>query len=552
MAKQKVLSALLLVFTLNLFSQPKQQFDDKVITKLLYQHTNDDLPGIAVGIIKNGIIEYEHYLGYANLEYKVKVDKDTRFNIASNAKQFTALCILKLIDEGKINLEDDFRTYLPDFYKSIQDKITISNLITHTSGVRDYCDLYALKGKTWWKQFIDNEDALQLLQQQKDLNFKPGTEYLYSNSNYILLAEIVKRVTGQDFSEFAKNMFEELEMPSTNFRTQYGSVIPNMARPYGNWNGWIEEPSITEVHGDGALFTTLRDQLKWEQIIQMNNGKYFSEKILNQSQSPIKSSIDDGYGYGVEFDNFKGLDHTYHNGRTGAYNATFVRFPTKKVSIVVMSNNRDVPPEYLAWQIATLIFDLKEEEKEDNVYPGDPDKIEELKKLEDALGVYKGEGDDGTIIRIVEKDGSLYREIYQREPDKLIHEKGGLFEYKRIKGLKMNFTNIGKQNQQFTLYMSSQKPSTYYKQPDLNPNRNELNGRFYNAETDTEVTLQFIEGNNYSITKSGRERKAQLVSEDYLRMMSSYEIKIIRDKENKVVGLNVKRNRIKNVIFNKL
>lgn len=547
MVRQKILLALFVFFTLNLFSQKSQQLDKVSITKMLNQYSSEDTPGMAVGIVKDGKIVYEHYVGNANMEHKVKIDKDTRFNIASNAKQFTALCILKLVEQGKVNLEDDFRKYLPNIHQNIQDKITISNLLTHTSGVRDYCDLLALTGKTWWQQFINNGDALELLEGQKDLNFKPGTEYLYSNSNYILLTEIVKKVSGQKFSEFSKDLFEALEMPNTSFLTHYGTIVPNRARAYGNWDGWNEAPAIVGVHGDGALFTTLNDQLKWEQIIQDNNGKYFSKKLIMESQSPLASSIENSYGYGLFFEHLKGLDYSFHDGATGPYNATFLRFPTKNISIVIMSNGINTSANYLAWQIA---FPLLGWEEEEGIYPGKPDKIEALKQIQDVLGIYKNEA--GTIIKITEKDGSLYREMSQRDPVKLIKEQGGLFEYETIKGLKMNFTNISKTNQQFTIYLSSQAPNTYHKLSDLDQghfDKKELNARFYNEETGTEIILKHLEDNTYSLTKNGRERKADLIFKDYLRMMSSYEIKIIRDQQGNVIGLNVRNNRIKNVIF---
>ncbi|MCH2082708.1 MAG: beta-lactamase family protein, partial [Saprospiraceae bacterium] len=281
MTVQKVFLAFLLFFVINsLSAQPADNMDKEAITKLLYQYTNDDLPGMAVGIVQDGKIVYEQYIGYAEFTHKIKVSQDTRFNIASNAKQFTALCILKLIDEGKIKLDDDIRTYFPNLYKGIEEKITISNLLTHTSGIRDYCDLMALTGRTWWREFIDNGDAIALLEGQSDLNFEPGTAYTYSNSNYILLAELVEKITNQEFNEYAVAMFESLAMPNSSFFTHYGAIIPNRARPYGNWGVWREEPTITEVHGDGALYTTLRDQLQWEKIIQENDGKYFSKKFI--------------------------------------------------------------------------------------------------------------------------------------------------------------------------------------------------------------------------------------------------------------------------------
>lgn len=550
MAIQKKLLLLFLLSSFNLFGQSKQQFDQEAITNILYQHANDDIPGMAVGIVKDGEIIYEHYMGYSNLEHKIKIDKDTRFNIASNAKQFTALCILQLAEQGKLKLEDDFRMYLPSFYQNVEGSITISNLITHTSGIRDYCDLLALTEKTWWKQFIDNGDAIEILLGQKDLNFKPGTEYMYSNSNYILLTEIVKKVTGKSFSEFAKVMFEELGMSSTNFLTNYMAIIPNKARPYGNWNGWREEPAITEVHGDGALFTTLQDQLKWEQIIQLNEGKYFSKQFIEESQSPLASSIDNDYGYGLEFGRYAGLEYSFHNGSTSAYNATFLRFPTENVSIVVMTNNRNVPTNYLAQQLADYTMSLPEDS---SPYPGMPDEIGSVVRTQDLLGVYQS--DDGTIIKIVEKDGSLYRERHKRVPVKLIPEEGGLFAYETVKGMRMNFMNIGQAEQEFTCYHPGLKPKTYYKLYNLNSDLNTydksaLNGNFYNDDTDTKISLQFLEDKTYSLTKNGRERKAELILEDQLRM-NSYLIKVIRDKENNIIGLNLRFGRIKNVIFNR-
>ena len=546
---KKLLIFTLLFLTINVQSQ---NFDEKLTDKLdrqIEKYVEGISPGIAVGMVKDGELVYQKYIGYSNLEHEIEIDENTSFNIASNAKQFTALCVLKLSEEGKLNLEDDFRKFLPDLYENIQQKITISNLLTHTSGIRDVYYLWGLKGMTWWKFFMDNSDAIELINAQKDLNFKPGTEYLYSNSNYILLSEIIKNITGEKFSKFAKAMFVELGMPNTGFLTNYMAIIPHKARPYGNWNGWREYPCITEVHGDGALFTTLKDQLAWERIIQLNNGEYFTKDFIDKSQSQIANSIADNYGFGVMFDKYKGLDFHYHNGNTGAYNATFLRFPAENLAIVVNSNNGNVPTNYLAKQLADIALDLVEDDTE---YPTAPKEIESLNSVQELLGAYKNEG--GTIIRITEKDGSIIQNIYRRKPVQLVSEKGGLFYYETKQETKMNFRNIGKPDQKLTIYRSTQEPSTYHKLPNSDVSKldkNELNGSFYNEDTDTKILIQFVKDNNYSITKNGRARKAELIVEDYLRM-NSYEIKIIRDKENNVVGLNVKNDLIKNVIFNRI
>ncbi|MEO1654574.1 MAG: serine hydrolase domain-containing protein, partial [Bacteroidota bacterium] len=269
---KRVLVVIFLLAIVRLHSQEISEAKKDSLRKILYQHTNEDSPGLALGIVKDGQVVYENYLGLANLEHKINIDQNTRFSIASNAKQFTALCILKLMEAGKVDLEDDIRKYLPDLYKSIPDRITIAQLINHTSGTRDYGELWGLQGRTWYEEFLNNKDVIALLKGQTALNFKPGTDHLYSNTNYILLAEIVKKVSGQKFSTFAKALFEALGMPGSSFQTNYMDIIPFLARPYAKWNTWKEYPSISGLHADGALFTTLRDQLQWEQIVQNNNG----------------------------------------------------------------------------------------------------------------------------------------------------------------------------------------------------------------------------------------------------------------------------------------
>ena len=239
---------------------------------------------MAVGIVKDGNIVFKKYIGYSNLEHEIKIDENTRFNIASNAKQYTALCILRLMRQGKLALDDDIRKYLPELYKEIEYKITISNLLTHTSGIRDVYGLWALKGKDWYELFIDNDDAIELLKSQTNLNFQPGKEYLYSNSNYILLTKIIEKVTDTKFKDFSNSLFTEIGMENSSFLTNHMAVIPNKARPYGNWNGWREYPTITELNGDGGLFTTLEDQLKWEQTIKQNNSKTLSTSIIDKRQ----------------------------------------------------------------------------------------------------------------------------------------------------------------------------------------------------------------------------------------------------------------------------
>ena len=544
----------ILIFTILLLSikVQSQDFEKQIIDSLnsqIEKYVEGISPGMAVGIVKDGKIVFRKYIGYSNLEHEIKINENTRFNIASNAKQFTALCILRLIEQDKLNLDDDIRKYLPELYRESEYKITVSNLLTHTSGIRDVYGLWALKGKDWYELFIDNDDALELLKSQTDLNFEPGKDYLYSNSNYILLTEIIEKVTDTKFKDFSNALFTDLGMVNTSFLTNYMAIIPNKARPYGNWNGWREYPIVTELNGDGGLFTTLEDQLQWEQIVQENNGKNLSTSIVDQSQSTIDNVDFDNYGYGLMFGKYESLNYTYHDGSTGAYNATFFRFKDKNLSIVIMSNNGNVPTNYLAQQLTDIVLEL---DIKSEIYPSNPKRTEKLKDFESVVGNYQDE--DGTIIKISEKDGELFREIYQRDPVKIISEKQSLFHYETNEKLKINFSEIGTEQQKLTLYLSTQKPSVYYKLPKENIEEgygSTLNGTYFNKETDTEIIIEHVKDNDYDIVKNGRRRDGKLITKDYLRMMSSYKIRVIRDENGNIQGLNLENGRIKNVIFKK-
>ena len=166
--KTFITSLLLILFLCSSIEAQEKNF--KKIDSLIEAKVKDNHPGIAVGIIKNGKIIYTKYHGLANLQHQVKFDEKTRSNIASTAKQFTALMILDLSLNEKLNLDDDIRKYLPKIYPEVKEKITITNLLTHTSGIRDYVELLDLDGAKWWQRFgYENDDVLELISKQNDL-----------------------------------------------------------------------------------------------------------------------------------------------------------------------------------------------------------------------------------------------------------------------------------------------------------------------------------------------------------------------------------------------
>ncbi len=534
-----------LLFSVLLFAAstlPAQQLAPALVERLdarLNQSVEGMAPGLAVGVVRDGQVIFERYLGYANLEHEVPIDAHSRFNIASNAKQFTALMVLQQMQAGQLQLEQDIRVLLPDYFTELDTPITVKDLLSHRSGVRDVYDLWALQGHTWWRLFVDNEDALELLQAQQELNFTPNSDTRYSNSNYLLLTALLEAVSDDSFASLAAGTFAQLGMQESAFQTHYMAVVPHKARPYGSWNGWREYPQVTALYGDGGLFTTLPDQLRWEQLLQQDQATVLPLALLQESQQPLAN----GQGYGLMFGRYKGQDYVYHDGNTGAYNASFMRFPEQRLAVVVMSNNGNLSTRQTAQALVDLILDLPPG------FPAGPDRVETGGDLQALPGVYQTDG--GDLMMITQRDGDLYRELAGAEPVRLIPERGGLYQYASRADLKMNFSQIGTARQQLTIYLPSQPPISYRRlalpEPVVSAPE-DLNGRYYNAETDTEILIRHDGDQAYTVTKNGRAREAQLLLPDRLQM-NSYQLRVVRDAEQQVQGLRVDNRRIRNVWF---
>ena len=327
----------------------------KEIDSIINKSVEKDHPGLGVGIVKNGEVIYEKYRGLSNLQHQIPFNKKTRSNIASTAKQFTAIMILDLSLKGKISLDEDIREYFPNLYKTVSDKIRIRHLINHTSGIHEYVNLISHKNKVWWKQVgLDNDKIIELLEEQNELEFSPGTKYNYSNSNYNVLAKLIEKVSGEKFTEYSKNFFIDLNMVETSFVERYMGVIPNRANPYSDWGRgeWWETPTVTKTSGEGFLYTTLRDQLIFEKKLQNSNSDLFIK-----SQKPIPGSEIKTYGFGLKLFSRLGRKAIHHDGVTFGFHSQTLRFPEEKLTVFILSNNGNIRSDLMANEIANLFLE---------------------------------------------------------------------------------------------------------------------------------------------------------------------------------------------------
>ncbi|MFC2164226.1 serine hydrolase domain-containing protein [Acidobacteriota bacterium] len=331
---------------------------DKV-DALFEQWDRKDSPGGALGIFKDGRIIYARGYGIANLEYSLPWTPQTPSRTGSISKQFIAMCVAILVEQGKLSIEDDIQKFLPG-WPDYGEPIKIRHLLYHTSGIREYLTLVELLGKSEGSGYVYTpRELVDILSSQKELNFKPGEMYSYSNSGYFLLAEIISRVSGIKTSAFArKHIFGPLGMNNTHFHDNPNMIVKNRAYGYAqDKNGGYRLNILRlEVIGDLGVFTTVKDFLKWDQ-------NFYENKLGKGTQDLIKTILTRGklnngkeipYAYGLNTDHYRGLRTISHGGSAVGYQASYLQFPDQKFSVVILSNLSTFRPGRIAREIADL------------------------------------------------------------------------------------------------------------------------------------------------------------------------------------------------------
>jgi CubicO group peptidase (beta-lactamase class C family) len=395
------------------------------VDKLFSPWDTAETPGAAVAVIKDGEIIYQNAYGMADLERDVPLSPKSLSDIASISKQFTALSILMLQDQGKLSLDDDIRRYLPEFPHYGQT-ITIRHLIHHTGGLRDYMDLMELAGMPWENSYHQLE-IVDLVARQKGFNFKPGDEYSYSNSGYLLLAEIILAVSGQTLGEFTQqHIFKPLNMKVSHFYDDFKRIVKNRALSYSQKEagGYTSLQYIFDVVGDTGLLTNIEDLYLWDQNFYHNKLGKGGPKLIEQMLAPgqLNSGEKIDYAFGLRLSEYRGLKVVSHGGGAAGYSTAVVRFPDQKFTAIVLSNLGEFSSTNLAKQVADVY--LADEYTAGPEPAGrrrerpDPPTPVELKLSADELDAYRGhyysaELDVIYIVRPV--DGSLtYHFEYSR------------------------------------------------------------------------------------------------------------------------------------------
>lgn len=374
---------------------------EQVIDSMLINYTGPDKPGVTIGIIQDGKLIFQKGYGMANLTLHKANTPQVLYNIASGSKQFTAFVVASLIQEQKISLTDTIGKFIPEF-PDYGKGITIENLLYHTSGIRDYMVLMWLTGKSFEETF-SNKDALNSIVRQNKLNFSPGDRCVYSNSNYVLLAEIIHRSTGRTLAEHSKDLFKTLGMNSSGFgeyNTRKNAVRALSYFKSGDHYLPFKEKFI--AYGDGGMFTTLEDLVHWDNLFYDSTS--LVQHILKRGTLNNGNLLN--YGMGIQFGTYRNELVQAHAGAFLGFRSETLRIPARKISIICLGNSEDVNPEFITRSIADIfVFKVKNSE----ALP----QTTVTKARDKSLRV---------------EDASVFTGVYQVVPNVLIHirEEGGL------------------------------------------------------------------------------------------------------------------------------
>lgn len=311
-------------------------------------------PGCALGVIQDGKLVHARGFGEASLEHGVKITPTTVFDIGSTSKQFTAAAIGLLVQDGKVEVEQELHEWieeLPDFGADV----TLDHMLHHTSGLPDYIGLMTADEA----DVTTPAQALEALTKVERLHFEPGTRFEYSNTNFFLLSLVVERASGQPFHEFARaRIFAPLGMDSTQLFHDHTLVIPHRACAYAprKAGGFRVYMSDWEQLGDGAVQTSLLDLARWDANFYTHTVGGDALQAFLHARTPLSGGNPNEYARGLFVAQFLGRERVSHGGAWAGYRAELMRFPADRTTIVCLANLASMNPTGLCEQVAALVL----------------------------------------------------------------------------------------------------------------------------------------------------------------------------------------------------
>ncbi len=499
-------------------------------------------PGCMLAISRNNQVIFSKAWGMADLEHTIPLTTTSLTEAGSVSKQFTAAAILLLEQQGKLSMNDDIRKYFPEL-PDYGNVITLEQMMHHASGLKDWGSLFALTGWPRQTKNYSNEDAADIVAHQQSLNFKPGDEFSYSNSNYLLFALLVQKVSGISLEDFTnKYIFEPAGMPHTQWRSNFKKIVPNRAFAYSKeGQQYFTDLPNEYVYGPGGLLTTAEDLLAWNRFYL--GEKLFSPSLLARQLKtvPLNNGRANGYAAGLFIDSINGWPVIQHNGATASYRANLQHLVTQNISIAFLSNTSEFDRD--TFNLAKAIIDLFAPNTKKGTAKNNPPQVSlSAEKQAAYAGWYRNER-DGSGLKLF------------MGGDKLSGRNGAYMPIAENKFLLGNGNTVEFLKDKNARLITTTKDSITYKRVDSSTtpkaSQQEFTGRYYSDEVMARCDI--IIRNDSLFFKQRPDTELNLTP-SYKDAFDSPEgpVYFERNKKSKLLLFKISISRARNVVFRKV
>ncbi|MEM9548384.1 MAG: serine hydrolase domain-containing protein [Bacteroidota bacterium] len=512
-------------------------------------------PGLALGITESDQIIYKGFSGFANLDYDISIDQNTVFDIASLSKQITVYCIYLLEAEGKLNLDAPITEYVAGMPDYDEGPITIRHLIHHTSGLRSYLKIKHMVDQTWDGNY-SNDDCMELLTKQQKLNFQPGERHAYSNSGYVLLAEIIAKVSGQSLTDFAKeNVFDPIGMKKSFFSEDRNEVVKHRAIGYAHNGNDYERMHFfdSKVIGDGGLHTTLDDLLLWSLFFRegLDNKNQVVHNMLNKGR--LLDGTELSYAGGLIHNAISGMPTLGHSGEWAGFRSIQIRFVDEKVSFTLLSNNAEINLWGILYEVIGILYPEDEEETKVTADNSQEIKHDESGTLDQQMDLYALEGNffnpiEGYTRKLKVIDNSLHYVRSNSVSTRLVAKGDHLFSFAGADHVTLN---VNPSAQKMTLNIAGSAPIQFKAYEPIEYTDSELlnfEGTYYSEELDLTYSVK-VDSNTLALHK-GNSRIAvfnPVMKEIFNEVHFGY-LKFNREDGN-ITGFTVNDETVRDILF---
>lgn len=514
-------------------------------------------PGGIAAVVRNGKVIYQKAWGQANLTHRIPYSAETRTNIGSTSKQFTAFAIVLLAAQNKLSLDDDVRKHIPEL-PDLGKTVTIRHVLTHTSGYREFLNALAMTGRRIdFGDYIERDEIIELVKRQPVLQNDPGSEFNYNNSGFAIASTIVERVGGKPFPQWMhENVFRPLGMNNTFIRATPGQIIPNSSQGYvAVPGGFREAQDIGASLGAGGIYTTVGDLARWMQNFKTTTvgpAGFFTQMT---TRNVLTKGDTSAYGLGLFVDTWRGLRRVHHGGADVAHRSSFVYFPEIDAGVTVQSNNAGFNADQYAARLAEIYFaDKLTKPAEAAPVAGAFDPVRfDTTRFANYAGRYEMTAAKGFILSFVRRGNRYYTQATGQQEIEMIPTSDSTFVIRQVNAT-ITFHNEGPgQVKRITLNQNGVHAATRVLDAAPKLDLSAFAGRYFSDEMEAYYVVAVEKDSLFMRNRrTGKIPLTHTRDETFTGTYPIATIKFERDAAGNVTGFRAGSGRTRDVLFRKV